>query len=147
MDEVVVEIEAQAPPITEAVEPQEPAKTEPAAKSKGGRPAGAKDKAPRKKKVVIVTEDVPETRTKHEKRAPTASDTATPTVAAPAPEPEPVRAPVREEPVRAPVREEPPSPRSIIRQSANHMLELKRLTMQARKNHLGSAYTRGLASF
>ena len=143
MDEVVVDNEAKTTPITEVVEPQEKAITEPTPK-KGGRPAGAKDKAPRKKKVVVVAEDLPESRTEPEKRARAKSVTAASSSAAP--EPEPLRAP---EFVRAPepVREEPPSPRSIIRQSANHMLELKRLNMQARKNHLGSTYTRGLASF
>ena len=144
MDEAVVEVVENTPSTTPVAEPQEPAKTEPAAKSKGGRPAGAKDKAPRKKKVVIVTEDVPESRAEPEKRAQAKSVTAASSSAEPAPAPEPARAP---EPVRAPVHQEPPSPRSIIRQLANHMLELKRLSMQARKNHLGSTYTRGLASF
>ena len=64
--------------------------------------------------------------------------------------PEPVKEPFRrevqfEEPARA--HEEPPSPRTIIRQSANHMLELKRLNDAARKNHLQNAYTRRLAAF
>jgi hypothetical protein len=85
MDEAVVEVVENTPSTTPVAEPQEPVKTEPEAKSEGGQPAGAKDKAPRKKKVVIVTEDVPETRTKHEKRASAASDTATPTPAVPAP--------------------------------------------------------------
>ncbi len=145
MEEAVVEVESQSPPITEAVEPQEPDKTEPAAKSKGGRPAGAKDKAPRKKKVVVVVEDPPESRAEPEKRALAKSVTAASSSAAPAPPPEPVRAP---EPVREPepVHNEPPSPRAIIRQSADHMLALKRLNMQARKDHLSSAYTRGLSS-
>ncbi len=145
MDEAVVEVEAKTPPITEAVDPQEPVKTEPVPK-KGGRPAGAKDKAPRKKKVVVVVEDPPESRAEHEKRAPAKSITAPSTSAASVPPPEPVRAP---EPVQAPepVHNEPPSPRAIIRQSADHMLALKRLNMQARKDHLSSAYTRGLSSF
>ena len=146
MDEAVVEVKAKTPPITEAVDAQEPTKTEPAAKSKGGRPAGAKDKAPRKKKVVVVVEDLPESRAEPEKRSPAKSVTAASSSAAPAPPPEPVRAP---EPVREPepVHNEPPSPRAIIWQSADHMLALKRLNMQARKDHLSSAYTRGLSSF
>ena len=143
MEEAVVEVVENTPSTTPVAEPQEPAKTEPAAKSKGGRPAGAKDKAPRKKKVVIVEEDVPESRTEHEKRSSAKSNTAASSSSAPSPEPvqtpEPVRAP---EPVR-----EPPSPRSIMRQSANHMLELKRLNDAARKTHLQSTYTRRLAAF
>ena len=146
MDEAIVEVVENTPSTTPVVEPQEPAKTEPAAKSKGGRPAGAKDKAPRKKKVVIVEEEVPQ---KHEKTTPTKTvDTPQPSAAptsATAPTPEPTRAP---EPARAsePARE-PPSPRSIMRQSANHMLELKRLNDAARKTHLQSTYTRRLAAF
>ena len=68
MDEAIVEVVENTPSTTPVAEPQEQAKTEPTAKSKGGRPAGAKDKAPRKKKVVIVEEEVPQ---KHEKTAPT----------------------------------------------------------------------------
>ena len=145
MDEAVVEVVENTPSTTPVSEPQEPAKTEPEAKSKGGRPAGAKDKAPRKKKVVVVVEDLPESRAEPEKRSPAKSVTAASSSAAPAP-PEPVRAP---EPTREPepLHNEPPSPRAIIRQSADHMLALKRLNMQARKDHLSSAYTRGLASF
>ena len=145
MDETLVEVVENTPSTTPAVEQQEPAKTEPAAKSKGGRPAGAKDKAPRKKKVVIVEEEVPESRAEPEKRSPAKSITAASSSAAPVSAPEPVRA---SEPVRVsePVRE-PPSPRSIMRQSANHMLELKRLNDAARKTHLQSTYTRRLAAF
>ena len=143
MDETLVEVVENTPSTTPVAEPQEPAKTEPAAKSKGGRPAGAKDKAPRKKQVVIVEEEVPQTRAKHEKTAPTKTvDTPQPSAAptsATAPTPEPARA---SEPAR-----EPPSPRSIMRQSANHMLELKRLNDAARKTHLQSTYTRRLAAF
>ena len=146
MDEAVVEVEAKTPPITEAVEPREPAIPEPAAKSKGGRPAGAKDKAPRKKKVVVVIEDPPESRAEPEKQSRAKSVTAASSSAAPSPPPESARAPG---PVREPepVHNEPPSPRAIIRQSADHMLALKRLNMQARKDHLSRSYTRGLSSF
>ena len=145
MDEAVVEVVENTPSTTPVAEPQEPAKTEPEAKSKGGRPAGAKDQAPRKKKVVVVVEDPPESRAEPEKRSPAKSNTAASSSAAPAPPPEPARAPEARAP--EPVHNEPPSPRAIIRQSADHMLALKRLNMQARKDHLSSAYTRGLASF
>ena len=145
MDEAVVEVVENTPSTTPVAEPQEPVKTEPEAKSKGGRPAGAKDKAPRKKKVVV-GEDLPESRAEPENRAPAKSIPAASSSAAPAPPPEPVRAP---EPTRAPepAHNEPPSPKAIIRQSADHILALKRLNMQARRDHLSSAYTRGLAFF
>ena len=105
----------------------------PAAKSKGGRPAGAKDKAPRKKKIVIVAEPIAKPPVEIEKAEPKQM---------------PVKEPVRREvQFEEPAREEPPSPRTILRQSANHMLELKRLNDAARKTHLQSAYTRRLAAF
>ena len=46
--EEVVPIVEKSPPVVEA----------PAAKTEGGRPAGARDKAPRKKKIVIVAEPI-----------------------------------------------------------------------------------------
>ena len=104
-------------------------------KSKGGRPAGAKDKAPRKKKIVIVEEPIA--------KAPVEIEEPTPQ---PKPAKELVRREVQfEEPARA--QEEPPSPRTIIRQSAGHMLELKRLNDSARKTHLQNTYTRRLVAF
>ena len=132
--EVVPKTEDVVPKIEELVEKNSPVVEAPAAKSKGGRPAGAKDKAPRKKKIVIVEEPIAKAPVEIEK---------------PKPQPTPVKELVRrevqfEEP---PAQEEPPSPRTIIRQSANHMLELKRLNDTARKNHLQNAYTRRLAAF
>ena len=133
--EVVPKTEDVVPKIEEVVEKSPPVVEAPAAKSKGGRPAGAKDKAPRKKKIVIVAEPIAKPPPEIEEAKPP-----------PAPVKEPVRREVQfEEPARA--HEEPPSPRTILRQSANHMLELKRLNDAARKNHLQNAYTRRLAAF
>ena len=135
MEEPLVEVVDKTPLTTPPEEPSEPAKTEAepakteAPKNKGGRPAGAKDRAPRKKKVVIVAETIPQPRAEREKPAAVAE---TPKPPPPAPAPEPVH-------------EEPPSPRTIIRRSASHMLELKRLNESARKTHLQSAYTARLA--
>ena len=133
--EVVPKTEEQVPKTEEVVEKNSPVVEAPAAKSKGGRPAGAKDKAPRTKKIVIVEEPIAKAPVEIEKTKPQTT-----------PVKEPVRREVQfEEPPRA--QEEPPSPRTIIRQSANHMLELKRLNDTARKNHLQNAYTRRLAAF
>ena len=110
MDEAIEEVVENTPSTTPVAEPQEPAKTEPTAKSKGGRPAGAKDKAPRKKKVVIVEEEVPQTRAKHEKTAPTKTVDAPQQSAAPKSATAPTREPVSSpEPARAsePAREPP----------------------------------------
>ena len=134
MEEPIVEVVPKTEENSPVIEKNSPIVEAPAAKSKGGRPAGAKDKAPRKTKIVIVEEPIAKAPVEIEK---------------PKPQPAPVKEPVRrevqfEEPV---AQEEPPSPRTIIRQSANHMLELKRLNDAARKNHLQSAYTRRLAAF
>ena len=135
MEEPLVEVVPKTEENSPVIEKNSPIVEAPAAKSKGGRPAGAKDKAPRKKKIVIVEEPIAKAPVEIEK---------------PKPQPEPVKELVRrdvqfEEPARA--HEEPPSPRTIIRQSASHMLELKRLNDTARKNHLQNAYTRRLAAF
>ena len=140
MDEPIVDVVAK----TEPVEAKSDAKIEtesaaevPVAKKKGGRPAGAKDKAPRKKKVVIVEEPVSKPPAEIEESIhppkPVKESVKKTTVEAPQVEPEPVR--------------EPPSPRSIIRESARHMLDLKRLNESARKTHLQNTYTRRLAAF
>ena len=137
MEEPLVEVVDKTPLTTPPAETSEPAKTEAepakteAPKNKGGRPAGAKDKCTRKKKVVIVAETIPQPRAEREKPAAVA-ETPKPPPPAPVREPEPIH-------------EEPPSPRTIIRQSASHMLELKRLNEMARKSHLQSAYTARLA--
>ena len=131
--EVVPKTEDVVPKIEEVVEKSAPVVEAPAAKSKGGRPAGSKHKAPRKKKIVIVAEPIAKPPPEIEKAEPP-----------PAPVKETLR---REVQFEEPAREEPPSPRTILRQSANHMLELKRLNDAARKNHLQNAYTRRLAAF
>ena len=104
-------------------------------KKRGGRPAGSKDKAPRRRKIVeepIVTEPpksepTPAPKTEPERKPEPKAE--------PKPEPKPEPAP------------EPLSPGSLLRESARHMLELKRLNDSARKSHLQSIYTRRLAGF
>ena len=147
MEEVVVETsEPQVqktkpaePIIAEAIPaPAEPTTAEP---KKKGRPAGAKDKAPRKKtKIAIIEEPL---------RAPT-------------PEPEPVEEPKpRAKPAPKarqqadplpklhvsfdePPAEEPPSPRTIMRSASINILQLRELTEKAKKTHLQDMYTRKL---
>ena len=124
--EVVPKTEDVVPKTEELVEKSPPVVEAPAAKSKGGRPAGAKDKAPRKKKIVIVAEPIAKPPPEIEKAEP---------------KPTPVKETLRREvQFEEPAREEPPSPRTI-------MLDLKRLNDAARKNHLQNAYTRRLAAF
>ena len=143
MEEPVVDVVvAKTEPVVAKPEPAEtktePEPSAPEPKRKGGRPAGAKDKAPRKKKLVIVEQPI--------SKAPVE-------IEEPPPPPKPIQEPVKPAPVKEvprhvePVEHEAPSPRSIIRESARHMLELKRLNESARKRHLQNAYTRRLAAF
>ena len=92
---------------------------------KTGRPAGSKDKLPRKKKIEIVEE-------KLASREP----------------PAPVEAPVHVHHVQEETRieYEPPSPRSTLREASRHILELQRLKDSTRKSYLESTYTKGLRS-
>ena len=138
MDESVVGVVASTEPAVAKTEPEPPKTEAPEPKSKGGRPAGAKDKAPRKKKIVIVEEPISK---------------AQPEIEEAPPPPKPIKeavkpVPVKEtsRPVEAP-EPEPPSPRSILRESARHMLDLKRLNDSARKTHLQNTYTHRLAAF
>ena len=135
MDEPVVDVVASTEPAVAKTEPEPPKTEAPEPKSKGGRPAGAKDKAPRKKKLVIVEEPISKPEIEE------------------APPPKPVKEAVKPMPVKETPRHveapepEPPSPRSILRESARHMLDLKRLNDSARKTHLQNTYTRRLAAF
>lgn len=141
MDEPVLDVVENTQPVVEPViekaavdaKLSEPAIENPP-KNKGGRPAGSKDKAPRRKKIVEepIVKELPK------------PEPAPPSTAAPEPNNEPKAEP-NHEPKR--VEPEPLSPCSLLRQSANHMLEAKRLAASARKSHLGNAYTRGLATF
>ena len=95
----------------------EASQTNPAPKRRG-RPEGARDRAPRKKKVVVVEESL---------------DAQIP------PEPEAAAAPVQ-------TPDPPNSPRTLIRDAAEHILKLKNVTTMARKAHLQEAYTKRLHS-
>ena len=118
------EPETEPPPPTDLPEPEPPKQPEP---KRRGRPEGAKDRAPRKKKVVTIVEeeDAPKQNT---------------------PEPEAAAAPVQTPapPVQAP--EEPDTPRTLIRNAADHILKLKNVTKAARKAQLQDEYTKRLHS-
>ena len=114
------EPETEPPPPTP--EPEPPKQPEP---KRRGRPEGAKDRAPRKKKVVTIVE---------EEDAPK-QNTPEPEAAAPVQTPAP--------PVQAP---EPDSPRTLIRNAADHILKLKNVTKAARKAQLQDEYTKRLHS-
>ena len=121
---VATEAAAEPPP---AVEP---------APKKRGRPKGAADKAPRKKRIAIVAE-------------PIAAPVQEQVPPAPAPAKK-VRAAAKADAKAAPTPEEPsepsppPTPRTILRAASQHILELQTLKANARKNHLSEAYTKKL---
>ena len=99
------------------------------APKKMGRPAGAKDRAPRKKKITIVEEPLVET-----KPEPAESPKTAPPQKQTAPPPSPV----------VELAPEPPSPRTVLREASRNILELKRLEGSVRKTNLREIYSRGL---
>ena len=120
IEEKIPKIEEKTPKIEETV-----AKTESAEEKKKGRPAGAKDKAPRKKKIVIVEEPlhVPPREPRRKAEEP----------------PEVLRAPVHEP--------EPPSPRTIYRAATRHVMHAQNQKIDARRTQIQQTYTQKLHTF
>jgi len=116
------------------VEPVEPRRSQGCLlPQKRGRPAGAKDRAPRKKKVDIIEEPIAE------------------------PIVEPIVEPVPKKAKKASlprldadfekneiVLPPPPSPRTVLREASRHILELKRLESSSRRANLYEMYSRNL---
>jgi len=140
MEEAIVESTPSAAPGEAPAEERTPPEALPEPKKKG-RPAGAKDKTPRKKKITVVAEYI-QPSLKIEEAAP--AQPAEPKRRVEIEEAPPARETALEPPPPSP---EPPSPRTTLRESARHMLELRRLNTAARKSHLGNAYTQRLAAF
>ena len=135
MAEAVVEI---VEPVIEESKLQAPIIEEPEQKKKGGRPAGAKDKAPRTRKKITIVEEpleppVPETPPEPE---------------APPPKPTPKALPKQNVSFETPAEiEEPPSPRTVMKSASLSILQLRHLTDRARKTHLQDMHTKKLHSF
>lgn len=127
--------EVESTPVEVETIPQQPETTpekaeEPLPKRRG-RPKGAADKQPRRKKVIVVEPLAPGT-----PPAPAAAESrerSSPSLAAPAPAPSPEIEP-----------EEPMSPRTVLRAASHHILEMRRLEQSARKSHLHDMYSRNL---
>ena len=111
-----------------------PADTPEAQPKRRGRPAGAKDKQPRKQKPRIVEIDIA-----HE--ASQASEPSAPS--APAPQPQPLSQPPVHEPEPAQP-SEPMTPRRMYRETATHLAQLKTLINSQKRQALGEMYTRKL---
>ena len=118
-------------------------KSEEVAPKKKGRPAGAKDKAPRKKPRVVVVEEPLEAPVKKQTASsqPPADLPAAPLETHRAGGPTVQVAPEIHEPPA------PPSPRTVMREASRHILELKRLESSARRTHLGELYGSRLHTF
>ena len=114
-------------------------KSEEAAPKKKGRPAGAKDKAPRAKKprVVVVEEPL-------ESPMRSAEASAPPEIPSPPRHVEKQTVQVAPEIHEPPA---PPSPRTVMREASRHILELKRLESSARRTHLAELYGSRLHTF
>ena len=117
-------------------------KSEEAAPKKKGRPAGAKDKAPRKKpRVVVVEEPIEAPPVKTQSAGGQTVSSQPPADLPAAPLETPRAAPEIHEPPA------PPSPRTVMREASRHILELKRLESSARRTHLGELYGSRLHTF
>ena len=122
-------------------------KSEEAAPKKKGRPAGAKDKAPRAKKPrVVVVEEPLEAPPVKTQSAGGQTESSQPPAILPAAPLETPRTAVQVAPeIHEPPA--PPSPRTVMREASRHILELKRLESSARRTHLGELYGSRLHTF
>jgi len=122
-------------------------KSEEVAPKKKGRPAGAKDKAPRAKKPrVVVVEEPLEAPPVKTQSAGGQTESSQPPASLPAAPLETPRTAVHVAPeIHEPTA--PPSPRTVMREASRHILELKRLESSARRTHLGELYGSRLHTF
>ena len=118
MSESEVPVPAESPPAVEA-----PAPVETPEPKKKGRPVGAKDTTKRTRKPVqIRVEPLPEK----------------PADPAPTPKPEPVEPrKFAEVPVEI---EEPKTPRTLIKETSRHLMNLRALVNDNRKDEMGKRY-------
>jgi len=124
----------ESPQETQSEAPQEP--VEPATQKRGrGRPAGAKDKAPRARKPRIVEQPL------EPEPAPA------PVVEAPTPAPKPRVQKVQAPPPEPPIVPEPPSPRSQQREAARLIFHLQHQKNESRRATLRDMYTKDLLSY
>ena len=123
-------------------------KSEEAAPKKKGRPAGAKDKAPRAKKPRVVVIEEPLEAPVKTQSAGGQTESSQPPADLPAAPLETHRAGGPTVQVAPEVYEPaPPSPRTVMREASRHILELKRLESSARRTHLGELYGSRLHTF
>ena len=134
MAESIVEI---VEPIVEESKPPAPIVEEAKPKKQAGRPAGAKDKAPRTRKKITIIEEPLEPPAPEQPEEPKAP-----------PKPTPKALPRLNVSFEPPVEiEEPPSPRTVMKSASLSILQLRHLTERARKTHLQDMHTKKLHSY
>ena len=122
--------------------PENAAEIEAANSKRRGRPAGSKDKAPRKKKIVVVEAEVSEPVVPPEEEPKPPPKKASPKT----PKPPSKRAASSVEPeeqssTQPSEQVEPLSPNTIVREASRHILKLKSISAQARRDHIFQTYT------
>ena len=115
-------------PIQPPKEPEKPDAKPEAQPKRRGRPAGAKDKAPRKSRVVEVDVHIP------------AASTLTAPEHIPALVPAPFPVPLPEPELEV----EPLTPRRLYRETAAHLVHLKQMLKSDKKKVMAEAYTKKL---
>ena len=124
-----VEVPAELPELPQ--EPTEAEPVEPAEPKRGrGRPAGAKDTKPRKRKVTIVEEPIAKAAPK---AAPRVEEASAPEVVAPVAPREPPPEPPAED-----------SPRTLRHKTAELLIRLHRAKYDVRRANLAETYSRGM---
>ena len=123
VDATIPENSESIAPETQEVVEEPPAPAEP--KRGRGRPAGAKDKAPRTAKPRVRAEPIPQP--------------VEPKRAAPKPAPAPVEEPPQVE--ERPPSPEPPSPRTLFRQTSAHLLNLRDVMNSQKRASAAERYT------
>ena len=114
--------------------PNNSTETEPAPIPKKGRPAGSKDKVPRRK---VRVEPIPQE--EEQPPLPIAVEKAS------APEPKPARERQQRQP--SPERSPPPSPGTLYRQTSAHLATLRDMLHDQRRSKVAEQYTHKLHSW
>ena len=122
--------------------PENAPEIEAANSKRRGRPAGSKDKAPRKKKIVVVEAEVSEPAVPPEEEPkPPPKKTPKPTPKKAQSSAEPEEQPSAQPSAQPSEQLEPLSPNTIVREASRHILKLKSISAQARRDHIFQTYT------
>ncbi len=124
----------------ETTVPEENPTIEAPAPKKRGRPAGAKDRAPRVKKAIVIVEEPLQAPPEPEKKVASPKKKRAPPPPASESEDESSDTP----PVAHEMPEEPPSPRDMYKEASKMIFRLQNTKNDARRTRLQEQYTKGL---